>query len=72
MNSDTEVMEAPVTGTLQQFNRYGLPGLVIGALLAIIVAMLYFGMGFMRDTTKAVTEMTSAMRELSQTIRDMK
>lgn len=66
----TETVETPVSSTLQQFNRYGLPGLVIGALLLIIVGMLYVGVGFMRDTTKAITEMTGALHELTQTIRD--
>lgn len=70
MPSPTQLVEAPVASTLQQFNRYGLPGLVIGALLLIIVGMMYFGIGFMRDTTKAITEMTGALHELTQTIRE--
>jgi CHASE3 domain sensor protein len=72
MSSATEPVDIPVGGTLQQFNRYGLPGLVIGALLMIIVAMMYFGIGFTRDTTRAITEMTGTIRELTQAIRDMK
>ncbi len=70
MATASEVEGIPVTGTLQQFNRYGLPGLVIGAQFLIIVGMMYFGIGFVRDATQAMADMTGAMRELTQTIRN--
>jgi hypothetical protein len=72
MPAATDVADLPVAGTLQQFNRYGLPGLVIGAQFLIIAGMMYFGIGFVRDATRAMTEMTGAMRDLTQTIRNAK
>ena len=68
-----------VPGTLQQFNRYGLPGLVIGVLLLIIIAFVYFDHTTLMDViksesdiiqadTKAKIEMTGALDRLTQTI----
>jgi hypothetical protein len=71
-NATAETLDGPVSGTLQQFNRYGLPGLVIGAQFLIIVGLLWFGLGAIKEATIAMAQMTGAVHELTQTIRDMK
>lgn len=70
MASDFDIAPSPVPPILAGFNRYGLPGLVIGAQFLIIAGLLYFGIGALRDATRAMADMTGAMNQLSQTLRD--
>lgn len=72
MPSPSEIMDPPVSGTLQQFNRYGLPGLVIGSQFLIIVALMYVVVTTLQANTKAMTEITEAVGRLTETIRDRK
>ena len=55
---------------LDSFSRHGLPGLVIGAQFIIIAALLWFGLGTVKDATKAMADTTAALHELSQTIKE--
>ena len=70
MSDTTETAQINVTGTLQQFNRYGLPGLVIGVQFLIIAGILYFVLTVFQNNIRAMTEMTGALRELKTQIQD--
>lgn len=68
-----------VPGVLASFNRYGLPGLVIGAQFLIISALLYVGITALQSNTKAMTAAegamsahTKAVDALTQAIREMR
>lgn len=61
-------------GFLASFNRYGLPGVVIGAQFLIIVGLIYVlvytAIPALQASTQAVANMTNAVNTLTQTIRD--
>jgi hypothetical protein len=63
-------------GILATFNRYGLPGLVIGMLfilnLCLMYTILFTVIPTLQGSTKAITEITSAVTQLSETIKDAK
>ena len=50
-------------GFMAGFNRYGLPGMVIGALFLIIGYLLYVNTAVIQANTRAMTEMTQLIRE---------
>ena len=73
MPTETETTPLPmsaVNGYMASFNRYGLPGVVIGAQFFIIVVMLYFVLTTFQANIKAMTEMTAALGQLTSTIRE--
>jgi hypothetical protein len=57
-------------GVFSGFNRYGLPGAVIGAQFLIIGALLYVMVTALQQNTKAMSEMTGAVNRLTETIKD--
>ncbi len=74
MSSDTETSTLSIPGSMQQFNRYGLPGLVIGTQFVLIVGLIYVlvnvAIPALQASTRAMAEMTSAVTRLTETIRD--
>jgi hypothetical protein len=59
---------------MASFNRYGLPGLVIGTQFVLIVGLIYVlvnvAIPALQASTRAMAEMTSAVTRLTETIRD--
>lgn len=55
---------------LARFDRYGLPGLVIGALLIGNGLLVYYGFTVVINNTKAMTGVESAVREFSAELKD--
>ena len=78
--SDTSAYPSSVVnngvGLLAAFNRYGLPGLVIGMLfilnLGLMYTVLFTVIPSLQASTKAITEITIAVGQLSQTIKEVK
>lgn len=60
-------------GFMAGFNKYGLPGVVIGAQFLIIIGLIYvlvyLAIPALQASTKAVAEMTNAVNNLTLTIR---
>jgi hypothetical protein len=54
------------------FNKYGLPGAVIGSQFLIIAAMLYFVLTTFQANIKAMTEMTVAVNSLKEAMKECK
>lgn len=73
MTTETESMNGYGPANLMAgFNKYGLPGAVIGAQFLIIVVMLYFTLTVFMANIKAMTEMTGALNSLTQSIREIR
>lgn len=70
MSSENEPMGYGPATLMAGFNKYGLPGAVIGAQFLIIVVMLYFTLTVFMANIKAMTEMTGALNSLTQSIKD--
>lgn len=74
--SATETTSIPkeAAGFMAAFNRYGLPGVVIGAQFLIIVGLIYVLVNVtipaLQASTQAMTGMTGAVNTLTQTIRE--
>lgn len=74
MPSETETLElVPTAGNfLTSFNRYGLPGAVIGAQFLIIVGLIYVVVTALEANTKAMTEFTGVLRDMKETIKELR
>lgn len=80
MSSATDSTTIPMSaiqganGLMAGFNRYGLPGVVIGAQFLIIVGLIYvmvqIAIPALQASTSAMANMTNAVNTLTQTIRD--
>lgn len=55
---------------LARFDRYGLPGLVIGALLMIDGLLTYYGFTVIINNTKAMVGVESAVRDFSAELKE--
>jgi len=78
MSTATETTDFPAqaTGLMVGFNRHGLPGLVIAALLMMIAWQMWTQqtttIPALQASTKALTEMSNAVNSLTKTIEDRK
>jgi hypothetical protein len=70
MNAIDATESIPMNGTLAQFNKYGLPGLVIGFQFLIIIGLIYVVVTALQGNTKAMTEITEALGRLTETIKE--
>lgn len=59
-------------GFLSAFNRYGLPGVVIGAQFIIISGLIWVMVTTLQANTKAITEFTGVVRDMKETIKEIR
>lgn len=58
--------------TMEKFDKYGLPGTVIGAQYILIAALLYVVVTALSASTKATTEMIGAVNRLTEIVKEKK
>lgn len=72
MSADTETTHLPANlpPILAGFNRYGLPGMVIGVLFLFLGIESFYGIKALVNNTAIMTQMNATMQELKEQIKD--
>lgn len=72
--SEAAIPFGQVNSFMAGFNKYGLPGVVIGAQFLIIVGLIYVlvyvAIPALQASTQAMANMTNAVNTLTQTIKE--
>lgn len=70
MATETDSFLSYPSGAMASFNRYGLPGVVIGTQFVIITGLIYVVVTALQANTKAMTEFTGVLRDMRETMRE--